>query len=143
DLLLLDGQLGHRLVDVEVEAPLEQKAPRLPAQLAPVDERTFGAIQEDVLADAERRDHHRALVHARDALLPRRAVARRRRRLAVQADGPGIRLEQTREDADERGLPGPVAADERVALARKNGDGDVLESLRPGERLPDRLRLRG
>ena len=34
DLLLLDRELGGGLVDVEVEAPLEQQLPSLPAQLA-------------------------------------------------------------------------------------------------------------
>src|SRR5205823_11191214 len=80
DLLLLDRELGYRLVDVEVEAPLEQQPARLPAQLAPADERAVASVEEDVLAHAQRLDHHRALVHARDALLPGGAVTEPRSR---------------------------------------------------------------
>src|SRR5437899_4563718 len=47
DLLLLDRELGRELVDVEVEAPLEQQPPSLPAQLVPTNERALAAVQED------------------------------------------------------------------------------------------------
>src|SRR5205814_6574823 len=53
DLLLLDRELRDGLVDVEVEAPLEQQPARLPAQLVPVDEPLPAAAEEDVLADAQ------------------------------------------------------------------------------------------
>ncbi len=76
DLLLLDRELDGRLVDVEVETPLEQKLPRLPAQLLPADERPVAAVEEDVLADAERRDDHRALVHASAGSPYRRTLPR-------------------------------------------------------------------
>jgi len=142
DLALLDRQLRRGLVDVEVEPPLEQQPPGLPAELAPVDQLRVAEVEEDVLADAERRHDHRALVHARDTLLPRRPVAEAGRRLAVEAHRSTVGPEQPGEDPDERRLPGTVPADERVALAGPHGDGDVLERLRPTEGLPDRLRLR-
>src|SRR5438874_4410558 len=102
---------------------------------------SLAAVEEDVLADAQRRHDHRALVHAGDALLPRRAVAQARRRLAVEANAAAVRLQQPRQDADERRLARAVASDERVAFAGSDGDGDVLERLRTAEGLPDRLRL--
>ena len=143
DLLLLDRELGGGLVDVEVEAPLEQELPGSAAQRAPADQAALRPVQEDVLADAQRGDDHRALVDARDAFLPRGSVAEAGRGVAVETDGATVGLEQPGQDRYERRLPGAVSPHERVALAGEDGDGDVLERPRPAEGLPDRLRLRG
>ena len=139
DLLLLDREPRGGLGDVEVEAPLEQQPPCLAAQLLPADERAFAAVQKDVLGDAQRRDHHRALVDARDALLPRGTVTEARRGLAVQLDRPAVGLEEPGEDADERRLAGAVAADQRVAFPGGHRDRDVHQRTRAAEGLPDPL----
>src|SRR2546427_4074891 len=120
-MLARDVRAGRLLL--EDKAPPDQQPPRLPAQLVPVDEPLLAAAEEDVLADAQRGDHHRTLVDARDAVLPRRAVAQARRGLAVQPDAAAIRLQQPGQDADERRLARPVAPDECVALAGPDRDG--------------------
>src|SRR5205814_3059969 len=84
----------------------------------------------------------RALVDARDDALPCGTVALARRLLPLQPDRAAVRAQQASQDADERGLPSSVAADERVALARQHGEGDIVEDPRPDEGLADRLRLR-
>jgi hypothetical protein len=51
-----------------------------------------------------------------------------------------IRLEETREDAQERGLAGAVLADEARALARGDGEGDVREDSPGAEGQGDPVR---
>src|SRR5438874_9261012 len=81
---------------------------------------SLAAVEEDVLADAQRRHDHRALVHAGDALLPRRAVAQARRRLAVEANAAAVRLQRSEEHTSELQSRRDLVC--RLLLEQKNPD---------------------
>src|SRR5439155_19924542 len=74
--------------------------------------------EEDVGRDVERRRDREILVHGFDPdppSLERRAEAHV---LAVEEDLPAVRLDCARQRLDQRGLAGPVVADDRRYLAR-------------------------
>ncbi len=65
----------------------------------------------DAVLDGEPEEHARLLVRAREAEL--RSLSRRHRRdvLTEELDGSGRRVEVARDDVEERGLSGPVRAE--------------------------------
>src|SRR6185437_12081839 len=73
--------------------------------------------EEDVVGDAESVDEVELLVDGRDAGLHRLLRAAERDRLAEPLALPGVRGVRTGQDLDERGLAGPVLAEQAVHLA--------------------------
>ena len=77
---------------------------------------------DDVLRDGQVRKHIELLVDDADAQALRVEGARDGSGLAVDGDGTAVRSDGAREDLGERALAGAVFADQRVDLARLQGE---------------------
>ncbi len=132
--------LGRRDLRVP-EAPeqVARLAHRLPALREP--ERRQLVPEVDVLRDGQAVDDVELLVHRRHAVLQRRHGVGDGDGLAVEQDPALGGLVSTGEHLDERGLAGPVLAEETVDLAREDLEIDAVERTSPGEDLDDALHL--
>ncbi len=93
-----------------------------------------GVAHEDVLGHGELRVEAQLLVHRGHAGGLGLVGAVEADLLAIDADGAAVRLVHARDDLDERGLAGPVLADEGMDLAGSDREVDVLERADTGER---------
>jgi hypothetical protein len=115
-LLHPDGQLARLLVERHLEAvvpshPLERRARRgdpLPEAPAPL------GAQDDVLENGEFLNEHEVLVDHSYPRLDRAAGAAHLDQPAVDADLPAVGRVEPADDVHERGLAGPVLADQPV-----------------------------
>ena len=100
-------------------------------------ERRLPVGERDVLGDRERLDQTEVLVHHPDARLDR--VARRVKldRPAAYLDLPLVGPVEAREDVHQRRLAGPVLPEERVHLAARDLERDVVVRDDAGEALRD------
>ena len=98
--------------------------------------------EHDVLGDREHRNQHEVLVDHPDPGVDR--VLRRvdRHRLAVDADLPVIRLHQPVQDVHQRGLAGPVLAEQAADLAGSDLEVDVVVGHEAAEALRDPAQLK-
>ena len=100
-----------------------------------------GAGEAEVLGDGEIRGHRRVLEYRGEAASPGIAGTVHRRRLAVDADRPGIGAQHAGEDLDERRLAGAIGAEQGVHLSGSDLEVDGAEGDHRAERLGDRRRL--
>ena len=117
----------HRRLDrvaIGVPQPVERRIVRQPAE-------------RDDLVDRHREWELGELGHDGDRPGDRLVVDPADRG-AAQKDGPGPRLEDARQDPQERRFPGPVRADEREPLTRVDREVDVVDdpplAVRDGDR---------
>ena len=96
-----------------------------------------GAGEAEVLGDGEIGGHRRVLEHRGEAAAAGIAGTVQGRRLAVDADRPGIGAQHAGEDLDERRLAGAVGAEQGVDLAGRDGEVDGAQGDDRPERLGD------
>ena len=96
-----------------------------------------GVAHEDVLGDGELGVEAELLVHRGDAGGLGLVRAVEADLLAVDADRAAVRLVDARDDLDERGLAGPVLADEGMDLTGGDREVDVLQRADTREGLGD------
>ena len=124
--VLAMGEVPHELVELVVDRNPAGGRPcptaKLPVPLRKRDRTevatTYPERREvDAVLDGEPEEHARLLVRARETEL--RALSRGHRRdvSTEQLDGSGRRMEVTRDDVEERGLPGPVRAENGMTRA--------------------------
>ncbi|KAF5293271.1 hypothetical protein FQR65_LT20129 [Abscondita terminalis] len=110
---------------------------RCPARRAPAAQRVPGdqpasqglLVDEEIFGDAQFLDDGRVLVHAGDMTAPGDAVGRRRRRLAVEADGAGVRPAQAGQQGDQRRLARAVAPEQGMRFAGHDRQAHVLKAV--------------
>ena len=137
-----DGLVGAREVRdpcrrVDRAADLRQRARRLRGGGGPVHQAEPGARiaggQGDVLRHAHPLDQAEILVDERD----RQAVGDRIDPHAADADLAGIGAVHAGQHLDQRGLAGPVAAEQRMDLAGPDVEIHAVDGPRAAERLHD------
>ena len=142
-LLLADRQLADDLVEVHGEPVLVGQA----RQLAPGvgrargDQRVLLGAEHDVLEHAERLHQHEVLVHHADADVDRVARAPDVDRLTADQHLALVGLVEAVEDAHQRGLAGPVLADDAVDRAAAHGEIDLAVRHDRAEALGDAAEL--
>ena len=128
--------------DIEIEPELLQRAPRLLARRAPLDDAEFSRqpAEHHVLGDRERRDEVDLLIDRRDAA--RLGVLRRlRMNLApVEKHRAAVALIDAGDDLDHRRFARAVLAHERVDFAAVKIELHAVERLHAGEGFRDRER---
>ena len=130
ELAQRDRQPRDGFVEVHADADLVQGVLGDLLELAPPDEP--GARrhrpEQDVLGNRHLRDQAELLVDQRDAGLDGVLRAARLEAFAVDDDVAAVGDQDPREHAHERGLAGPVLADDGVDLPRRDGQADVVDS---------------
>ena len=138
-LLLGHRQGGDGPCGIEVETDLAGDGAGRPPHGRGVDKAQAGglAADEDVLRDRQRGDEVELLVDGDDA--QRLGVVRAcgRDLAPVEGDRASIRRLGAGQDLQERGLAGPVLAQERHHLARADLEGHVGQRLHAGKALGD------
>ena len=97
--------------------------------------------EDDVLGDRHHRDEHEVLVHHADPGLDRVLRGGERDRLAVEQDLARVGLVEPVEDVHQRRLAGAVLAEQRVHLALRQLEVDVVVGDDARERLRDPAHL--
>ena len=139
DLLFRHRQRRDLRVHVDVHAEIVHDLLRLPAHTGPVHELALhhNVAEEHIFCDRQRLRQLDLLMHhadARAARLDRRLEAAA---LAVENDLACVRLVDTGEHLDERGLARAVFTHKAVDRAALDVDGDVIQRLDAGEFLGD------
>ncbi len=141
ELLLADPEPVDLRVGRLVEADLLEQPDRLLMGQAPVDDAACRLLvgQEDVLGDRQLRDQRQLLVDDDDALLLAVLDPTEVALLALVEELAVVRPVRVDagHDLHQGGLAGTVLADQRVDLARANGEAHVLERLDARELLRD------
>ena len=125
---------------VDVDPELREQLARPALERAVVEQpgpRPRLAREVDVLRDRERRDEAELLEDHRHAVAPRGLRRAELDGLAVELDRPAVERVDALEDLHERRLPGAVAAEQGVHLARPQLEVDVVEDRDARERLAD------
>ena len=128
-LLPADRQATDLLVRVDLETESLAELADAPTGLGPVEEDRVGhrlVAQQDVLGDGEDRHEHEVLVDHADAAGDGVGRAGDLDRLAVEQDLALVRRGEAVEDVHQRGLARAVLAEQRVDLARADGQVDVV-----------------
>ena len=97
--------------------------------------------EDDVLGHGHHRDEHEVLVHHADARVDRVLRGRERDGLAVQPDLALVGLVQPVEDVHQRRLAGAVLTEQRVNLAARQFEVDMVVGDDARERLDDPAHL--
>jgi hypothetical protein len=138
-LLLGDGQGGDRAGGIKVKTHLLGDRAGRPPHRRSVDEAQAGglAADEDVLRYRQRRDEVELLVDGDDAQRLGLVRACGCDLASVEADRAGVGRLGTGQDLQERGLAGPILAQQRHHLAREDLEGHVGQRLHAGKALGD------
>ncbi|MGY4253815.1 hypothetical protein ACVI1L_000883 [Bradyrhizobium sp. USDA 4516] len=134
------GDLGHLAVGerqradcclgIEGNAELAQERPGPGHQFALADKaepRTRLAAEQQIVGDAQRLDETEVLIDDGDACLARSSRTVERSWFAGDLDRAAVGRVDTTKDLDQRGLAGPVLAQQRVHLAGPDLEVDVAQ----------------
>ena len=137
ELLLRQAEVGDRHTGVDVEINLREQISRGRAHRSALE--PTGASRhpphEEILGDAERREHRQLLVNDGD---PRRLRLRGRVEVDFSSrehDPPRVAPHGTGQDVDQRALAGAVLTYERVNLTGADAERHAAQSKHPAEAL--------
>ncbi len=145
-LLEADGEIFDAGVGIQGKAVLPRQISNRGSRPGIVIEATRPyrlAAEHDVLADGKNGNQHEMLMDHADAVPDGIAWALHRRRLALDQDLAGVRVNQAVKNVHQRALAGAVFADERMDLALTNCQIDVIVGDNTWEDLDNAAHLDG
>src|SRR5699024_1934148 len=98
-----------------------------------------GAVETDIVGDGHVREQGEVLVDHPHALAQRITGSEVLEELALQGHSPGVESVGSGDDLGERGLAGPVLADESMDGPSTYLEGDVVQCADRAERLRDAI----
>ncbi len=142
-LLLPDRQLIHASRRIDADSEAVRCIRRAAPGLGQVEAQARRATEREVLGDRHRPHQREVLGHHPDPRVDRVARGSDATRLPIDQDLTGIGLREPVGDAHDRGLAGPVLAEQRVDLAATDVEVDAVVGDEVPEPLADAAQLQG